>query len=212
MVRFIEERPAGRTATPNAENGVAHSSADRLAPVIPLFPQDVLPREEGPPELRPHVPRDHAEKTLLKKLRSRQLSVAEAHVAVVACGASAGEADAIVAEFLDRGYLDDARLAEQIVDSAVRRKGLGRRAIAQSLAKRAIPRDVAVVALEELPDDDADRALDLARSKARTMGGADRQQALRRLAGQLARRGYSGQEAMSAARQALDEADASERS
>jgi regulatory protein len=64
---------------------------------------------------------------------------------------------------------------------------------------------VADAALAELPDDDADRALDFARTKARSMSSLDRDTALRRLVGQLSRRGYGGSVAMTAARQALDE-------
>ena len=65
-------------------------------------------------------------------------------------------------------------------------------------------RDVVDAALEALPDDDADRALEYARQKARTMRDLDRDVALRRLSGQLARRGY-GAQALDAARRALDE-------
>ena len=59
--------------------------------------------------------------------------------------------------------------------------------------------------LAELPDDEFERALDFARQKARSMRDLDREVALRRLSGQLARRGYGGK-ALAAARQALDEA------
>ncbi|WP_435526286.1 regulatory protein RecX [Microbacterium elymi] len=106
--------------------------------------------------------------------------------------------------FIRRGYLDDRALADQLVYSAVERKGQGRMVIAQSLAKRGIPRDVVDAAMTALPDDDADRALEFARQKARSMRALDHEVALRRLVGQLARRGY-GVGALDAARQALDE-------
>ena len=61
-------------------------------------------------------------------------------------------------------------------------------------------------ALDELPDDEAERALDFARQKARSMGSLDRDAAVRRLHGQLARRGFGGSMAMTAVKQALDEA------
>ncbi|MDF2919273.1 MAG: uncharacterized protein K0S70_3490, partial [Microbacterium sp.] len=85
------------------------------------------------------------------------------------------------------------------------RRGEGRRAVATTLMKRGIPRDIADAAIAEMPDDDAERALDFARSKARSVGGKDDDAALRRLAGQLARRGYPSSVALSAARQALRE-------
>ena len=77
--------------------------------------------------------------------------------------------------------------------------------IAQELARRGVPREVADVALAALPDDDAERALRFARTKARSMASLDRNTALRRLTGQLTRRGYGGSIALNAAREALDE-------
>lgn len=155
---------------------------------------------ESPDELR-----SRAEKTLLKKLRTRSLSVAEARVVVAGHDLGAERIEAVLQAFLDRGYLDDAALAEQVVHAGVDRKGQGRRVIAQTLAKRGVPRDVADAALAALPDDDADRALEYARSKAPAMRELDRDAALRRLSGQLARRGYGGSVAFDAARRALDE-------
>jgi len=69
-----------------------------------------------------------------------------------------------------------------------------------------ISREVVDAALDELPDDEAERALDFARQKARSMGSLDREAAVRRLHGQLSRRGFGGSMAMTAAKQALDEA------
>ena len=146
-----------------------------------------------------------AERGLVKKLRGRQLSVSEAKTYLGQYDLEREAVDAIVDAFLERGYLDDARLAEQVVHAGIDRKGQGRQVIAQSLAKRGVPRDVADAALAELPDDDAERALEFARSKAGSLRGLERDVALRRLAGQLARRGYGGSMAFNAARTALEE-------
>ena len=150
-------------------------------------------------------PAGAAELGLLKKLRGRQVSVSEAKTYLGQYELGREGVEAILDAFLERGYLDDARLAEQVVHSGVDRKGQGRQALSQSLAKRGIPRDIADAALAGLPDDDAERALEFARSKAGSMRGLERDVALRRLAGQLARRGYGGSAALNAARQALDE-------
>lgn len=158
---------------------------------------DELPAEAVSVEL--------AEKHLLKKLRVRSLSVTEARQALIVFGLDRADADYVLDAFVSRGYLDDAALAEQIVHVGLDRKGQGRRVIAQTLAKRGVPRDVADEALLALPDDDTERALEFARSKARSMSSLDRDTALRRLAGQLARRGYGGSSALDAARLALDE-------
>lgn len=151
------------------------------------------------------IDRELAEKNLLKKLRTRSLSIREARVVVRERDLGAEEVEDILETFVRRGYLDDKALAEQLVHSAVDRKGQGRQVISQALAKRGIPRDVADAVIAELPDDDADRALEFARTKARSMGSLDRDTALRRLSGQLSRRGYGGSTAFSAARTALDE-------
>ena len=148
---------------------------------------------------------DLAEKALLKKLRTRSLSVSEARGVLREHELDAASSEIVLASMEEYGYLDDAALAEQLIHAGVDRKGQGRQVIAQTLAKRGIPRDVADVALAALPDDDYERALEFARTKARSLRSLDRDTALRRLTGQLARRGYGGSLAMSAARAALDE-------
>lgn len=146
-----------------------------------------------------------AEKILLRRLRARALSIVEARSALRNAGADIASAEAILEEFVRLGYLDDSALAEQIVRTAIERKGQGRQAIARELAKRSVPREIADECLADLPDDDFERALEYARSKARSLGGRDRETSLRRLVGQLARRGYPSSIALSAARAALDE-------
>lgn len=149
--------------------------------------------------------REAAEKMLLKKLRTRSLSEKEARAVLRQHDLDETAIESVVAAFLARGYLDDAALAEQLIHAGVDRKGQGRQAIGQTLAQRGIARDVAEAALADLPNDDADRALEFARTKARSMASLDRDTALRRLSGQLARRGYGGSVAFDAARRALDE-------
>lgn len=146
-----------------------------------------------------------AEKVLLRRLHGRSLSVSEARALLRSSGLDPDECDTIVVAFLERGYLDDSALAEQLVHVGVDRRGSGRRVIAQTLAKRGIPREVADAALTALPDDDAERALEFARTKARSLAKLDHDTALRRLSGQLARRGYGGSVALTAARRALAE-------
>ena len=151
-----------------------------------------------------------AEQALLKKLRTRSLSIREARTVLMQAGLDHAEADAVTDRFVRDRYLDDAALAEQLVHKATGRKGQGSQAIALSLTRRGIPREVVDAALAALPDDDAERALEFARAKAKSMADLDRDVALRRLAGQLARRGY-GSAALSAARRALDELPAARR-
>lgn len=204
-----------------------------LAPVIPLFePRE--PATRGPEMWHPTWTGDPAgeevtrsaalesaldsdlverlEKALLKKLRGRSLSISEARDFLTREGADAEVTYEIVARFVSRGYLDDAALAEQLIHIGVDRKGQGRRVIAQTLTSRGIPRDVADHALLALPDDDRERALEFARGKARALSSVDSDTALRRLAGQLARRGYGGSLAFDVAREALGDGASAPRS
>ncbi|WP_100813787.1 regulatory protein RecX [Microbacterium lacus] len=169
---------------------------------VAISTRDELPDEDD----EPGVDVDGATQALVKRLRTRQLSAKEARGMLAERGLDSATAEDVVADFEARGYLDDARLAEQLVYAATSRKGQGRRAISQTLSGRGIPREVVDAALDELPDDEAERALDFARQKARSMGSLDREAAVRRLHGQLARRGFGGSMAMTAAKQALDEA------
>ena len=210
-----------------------------LAPVIPLFggklaPASSLPvrnaHADGDSETHTDDERDKndnrderdtndehdearsaAEEALVRKLRARSLSLSEARQILRGNELSSAQIDDVIDDFCRRGYLDDAALAEQLVTSGIERKGQGRIALSRSLAQRGIRRDVIDAALDELPDDDAERALEFARTKARSLSRLDFETALRRLVGQLARRGYGGSVAMTAARTALTEASRSTR-
>lgn len=188
---------------------------DELAPVIPLFgsegaqepattdwhatwTDDVAPRALG-------ADGEAAEAALIKRLRGRSLSVREAEALLAEYDIDSGEQALIIENAVASGYLDDARLAEQLVHTAVSRKLQGAQAISRTLATRGIPREQIAAALELLPDDERERALEFARQKARSLEGVEREAALRRLHGQLARRGFSGGLALDAARTALDE-------
>jgi len=189
---------------------------DALAPVIPLF--GGAPADEAETwhatwladtatddlDEQTRDAQQRAEQILLKRLRTRSLSLREADTVLREHEIDAGTAAAIVARFTAQGYLDDAALAEQLIDKGLARKAQGRQALAQTLSQRGIPREVIDAALAELPDDEAERALAFARQKAAAMRGLDRDAALRRLTGQLARRGF-GAAALSVARRALDE-------
>ncbi len=120
--------------------------------------------------------------------------------------------DEVAAELLDRftevGLIDDASYARQWVESRHRSRGLAPRALAQELRRKGVGDDEAKAALEQIGDDDqrvAARAL--VDKKLRSMRGLDPQVATRRLAGLLARKGYSAGLAFSVVREALGEQD-----
>lgn len=187
----------------------ARGGASRSAPRLRALRGDGQ-NDTGERAVDPTRVRDGAEELLVRKLRTRSLSISEARMVLRgyeldAVRLDASAVDDVIDDFCRRGYLDDAVLAGQIVASGVERKGQGRVALSRALAQRGIPRDLIDAALDELPDDDAERALEYARSKARGLSRLDGDTALRRLVGQLSRRGYSGAVAMTAAKQALAE-------
>ncbi|MFT4235453.1 MAG: regulatory protein RecX [Microbacterium sp.] len=147
-----------------------------------------------------------AEARLLKALSVRSLSEREARERLRKDGVDFVAAEAIIGRLLRRGAIDDAALAEQLVYAGTSRRNQGRRAIAQVLAARGIAREVIDEALAELSDDDEERALEFARGRAPSLTRFDDDTALRRLVGQLTRRGYGGSLVMTVARRALQEA------
>ena len=202
---------AARTPVPDSDDGepserhpargaAARPSAGRLR-ALHTSGEDQI--EQPAPD--PVRVREVAEESLVRKLRAKSLSVSEARMVLRGHSLDASQIDDVIDEFGRRGYLDDAVLADQLVSAGVERKGLGRVALSRALAQRGIPRDLIDAALDEVPDDDAERALDFARTKARSMSRLEHETALRRLVGQLARRGYNGSVAMTAARAALGE-------
>lgn len=185
------------------EKSLVEKSAPRLRALRELDAAsdgEDIPSGPSPDEIRAT-----AEESLLRKLRAKSLSISEARLVLRGHGLPADQIDDVIDDFSRRHYLDDAVLAGLLVSSGVERKGQGRVALSRALSQRGLPREVIDAALDELPDDDAERALEFARSKARSMGRLDNDTALRRLIGQLARRGYNGSVAMNAAKTALRE-------
>lgn len=195
-LRALSDAPSSASAAPTT-SASAHESASVS------FVDDRRAGDDAPDLLEV---RKAAEESLVRKLRTRSLSVSEARQVLRGHGLDAQQVDDVIDDFLRRRYLDDQELAQMLVAAGVDRKGQGRVAISRSLAQRGIPRDVIAAALDELPDDDAERALEFARTKARSLSRLDHETALRRLLGQLARRGYGGSVATNAAKTALNEA------
>lgn len=173
----------------------AAAAGDGLAPVIPI---------EGRRSTRDGT--GAAEAELLRRLRGRPLSIAEAHAVLSERGVEGARATALIAEYVDRGYLGDDALAEQLTHVAVTRRGQSRAAIGRMLQSRGIDREVAEAAVDHL-DDDADRAREIARHHLPSLRSVPIEVAVRRLTGRLQRRGYSASVALSAARSVLGSDD-----
>ena len=106
------------------------------------------------------------------------------------------------------GLIDDRALALDLVDRLRSRKKLGPSALRNELMQRKLDRAaIDEVLAESAHDDDDELLLDLARDRARRLGGLDRTTAERRLIDFLARKGHTGSAARDAARRALDGGD-----
>lgn len=112
-----------------------------------------------------------------------------------------------VADELERleqvGLLDDEAFARAVVESRMGVRGESRRVVAGKLAQAGVASEVAMIALDQAPEAEEDRARRLAEAKAPRLSGLDPQVAMQRLYGFLARRGYGPEVARDAARKAL---------
>ncbi|WP_188835282.1 regulatory protein RecX [Flexivirga endophytica] len=119
--------------------------------------------------------------------------------------------DDIAATVLDRleevGLVDDAAYAATLIQSQQTRRGLGRQGISQELRRKGVASEVIDEQLESIDDDDErERAQALVDKKLRSMHGLDATVQARRLAGMLARKGYSSSIAWSVIREAIADA------
>ncbi|UOQ58233.1 recombination regulator RecX [Leucobacter allii] len=117
----------------------------------------------------------------------------------------AGEVETVIDEFIASHYLDDSGLARAVTEKLRSSKRASRSQIRVKLRGRKLPDAVIEEALGALDVDEEFALLrETAVDRARKLGGLDRQTAERRLLGFLARRGWSGEPAARAAREALD--------
>lgn len=147
---------------------------------------------------------ERAEKVLLHRLRGRSLSTVEALLVLNATGVDTGEASEIIEKFIQLQYLDEAKLADQIIHSHNVRKGLGRTGVEAEMRRRKLDPGVMMDKLEELPDDEAERAVDLATKRIQQMERFDDQTIDRRLTGFLMRKGYGSAAVRVAVKAAMD--------
>ena len=154
-------------------------------------------------EFDPVAEREHAESLLLSRLRSRSLSVVEATMVLAGTDATEEDIDDILTRFAELNYLDDNKLADQIIHTHHARKGLGRSGVEAEMRRRKIDQFVILEKLDELPDEEIERATELALTRVRQLSRVDDQTADRRLTGFLLRKGYSSAAVRAAVKAAL---------
>ncbi|MDK1476428.1 recombination regulator RecX [Streptomyces sp. 549] len=113
-------------------------------------------------------------------------------------------AEQVLSRFEEVGLINDAAFADAWVESRHRGRGLARRALAQELRTKGVESAVIEEAVGQLqPEQEEATALALVERKLRATRGLDGEKRIRRLAGMLARRGYSEGLALRVVRQAL---------
>ncbi|WP_166789693.1 regulatory protein RecX [Cryobacterium fucosi] len=149
------------------------------------------------------VEREHAEQVLLQRLRARSLSATEARTILAGTEIAEHEIDEVIDRFAELGYIDEGRLADQILHSHHERKGLGRSGVQTEMRRRGLDHDLILEKLEELPDDEEERAIELACKRVQQLGRLDDQTIDRRLTGFLMRKGYASSTVRLAVKAAL---------
>jgi regulatory protein len=166
---------------------------------------DVVPLRTGQSVEEPDaaVERERAENLLLQRLRGRSLSTAEAMGVLYGTDLAEEEILQVVERFTELHYIDEEKLADQIVHSHHERKGLGRTGVEAEMRRRKILPSVILEKLEELPDDDQERAVELAVKRVQQLERFDDETIDRRLTGFLMRKGYSSSAVRVAVKAAL---------
>ncbi|MEU6405714.1 recombination regulator RecX [Streptomyces sp. NPDC046985] len=116
-------------------------------------------------------------------------------------------AEEVLSRFEEVGLIDDGAFADAWVESRHHGRGLARRALAQELRTKGVDATLIDEAVGRLDAEQEEAtARELVDRKLRSTRGLDRDKRLRRLAGMLARKGYSQGLALRVVRQALEEA------
>lgn len=115
-------------------------------------------------------------------------------------------AEEVLERYAELGLVDDAAYAEAFTRSRHEHRGMGSRAIAFELRRRSVPDQLVREAVSVLDaETEQATATRLARQRQARLAGLPREVQARRLAGFLARKGYGGEVAGRAVREALAE-------
>ncbi|MFI6857494.1 recombination regulator RecX [Streptomyces sp. NPDC050416] len=115
-------------------------------------------------------------------------------------------AEEVLSRFEEVGLINDGAFADAWVESRHHGRGLARRALARELRTKGVDSTLIDEAVSQLDSEQEEAtARELVARKLRSTRGLDRDKRLRRLAGMLARKGYSEGMALRVVRQALEE-------
>ena len=195
--------PARRSSRHPAGRGRGSQWANRLttagSAIAETDDENAEPAETG-------VERDERiDRLIVSRLRRSSLSISEVRSALFEHGLDDSEVEEWIERYERLGYLDDRRLAEQLVHGHGVRRGRGSGALLHELGRRGIDAELARDAVDALdPDVELEHATQIAGRRVRQLAGLDRSTAERRLTAFLLRRGYGGDVVRRAVRAALD--------
>jgi regulatory protein len=182
----------------------AESAADRNGLASVTYLPGASPSDQAETEAEEAAgERDRAEKLLLQRLRGRSLSAVEAEKLLRSTDIDDEAVHEILERFAELHYLDEEKLADQILHSHHERKGLGRNGVAAEMRQRGLDAELISEKLEELPDDEAERATELALKRVQQLDRFDDATIDRRLTGFLMRKGYASSIVRDAVKAAL---------
>lgn len=197
------KRGAGGTGSWGGGGRSAPSGAKRTSTRTPRT-RERTPREAKEPlELSDEQYATKGRAILLRQLTASAKSRAQLKTKLLEKEIPENIAEELLDRFEEIQLVDDEAFAEGWVRSRARSRGLARGAIKRELREKGVDDETAQQALEQIDDgDEEERARELVRTKLRPDSmGADRDKALRRLVGMLARKGYGGSMAFRIARE-----------
>ncbi|GLY30278.1 regulatory protein RecX [Kineosporia sp. NBRC 101731] len=149
-------------------------------------------------------PTEDAREILLKQLSAGPRTRAQLAKVLAQKEIPDDVAAAVLDRFEEVDLVDDAAFSHQYVENRHTGRGLAKRALAYELRQKGVAEETAREALDTLSsDDELATARELVRKKARSMTKDDPERRMRRLAGMLARKGYSSGIAYQAIREEL---------
>jgi regulatory protein len=152
-------------------------------------------------------PHHVARQIVLRQLATAPRSRAELMQKLAQRGCAADVAVAVLDRMTEVGLVDDEAYAQMLVRSQQAGRGLAKGGLARQLRTKGIDDDVADEALASISDaDERDRARALVDKKLRAMHGLGIVVQTRRLAGMLARKGYSSSVSFAVIREAVADA------
>jgi regulatory protein len=152
-------------------------------------------------------PYDVARQIVLRQLAMVPRSRAELLQKLAQRGCTPDVAGAVLDRMTQVGLVDDEAYAHMLVRSQQAGRGLAKRALARELRTKGIEGELAESALSSISDEDErDRARALVDKKLRAMHGLGIEVQTRRLAGMLARKGYSSSMTFAVIREAIADA------